>query len=227
MYIPIYTNVGQLLRKHLVINPIIDNPPANYWIFDNQIDHLPIDYWIFKLNNLPGWLEFLLFRLSILKPFVKRQTTEHVKEWRYCILSYYPFECVLRIIHLNLLGWENRTRIMLQLICFIFAKLEESVYFFNSSLKNYSKTSPSTTKKFKKFIRNILNTDRWLRLWTGWIMDLKWQWFWTFSSVPVLSCTDLILWLQQTQHRNHIVQWSIALVYAKSSDHDEKTRNIL
>jgi hypothetical protein len=76
----------------------------------------------------------------------------------------------------------------------------------------------------KRFIRNIYLL---LRLWTGWIMDLKWQWFWTFSSVPVLSCTDSTLWLQQTQHRNHIVQWSIALVYAKSSDHDEKARNIL
>jgi hypothetical protein len=116
---------------------------------------------------------------------------------------------------------------MLQVICFIFAKLEESVYFFNPSLENYSKTSPSTTKKFKKFTRNILNTDRWLRLWNGWIMDLKWQWFWTFSIVPLLSCTDLILWLQQTRHRYHILQWSIALVYAKSSDHDEKGRNIL
>jgi hypothetical protein len=37
----------------------------------------------------------------------------------------------------------------------------------------------------------------------------------------------LTLWLQQTQHRYHILQWSIALVYAKSSDHDEKGRNIL
>ncbi len=55
------------MRKHLLINPIIDNPPANYWIFDDQIDHFPIDYWIFKPNNLPGWLEFLLFRLSIFK----------------------------------------------------------------------------------------------------------------------------------------------------------------
>jgi hypothetical protein len=71
-----------------------------------------------------------------LKPFVKRQTTEHVKEWRYCILSYYPFECVLRITRLNLLRWESRTRIMLQVICFIFPKLEESDKFFNPSLEN-------------------------------------------------------------------------------------------
>ncbi len=49
-----------------------------------------------------------------------------------------------------------------------------------------------------------LKEKRWLRLWTGWIMDLKWQCFWTFSSVPVSSCTDLTLWaatdLTQKRH---------------------------
>ncbi len=98
-------------------------------------------------------------------------------------------------------------------------------FFFGELPQKLLQALPKNSSK--KFMRNILITDRWLRLWTGWIMDLKWQWFWTFSSVPVSSCTDLTLWLQQTQHRYHILQWSIALVYAKSSDHDEKGRNIL
>jgi hypothetical protein len=32
----ITTNLGQLLRKHFVINLVIDNLQAIYWFFENQ-----------------------------------------------------------------------------------------------------------------------------------------------------------------------------------------------